>query len=150
MKKIDGITLIDKNKIEITSIKKDEIKTASINIENRRSNTDKETETLIEKIETRSIQKKNIHVSIAKPDLAGKTPWKVIYEGNSITVKINDSKFLEEVNQGKYSFANGTILLVDLEIHQEFDSNLKIFMNKSYSVIKFHNLVEPPSQISIF
>jgi hypothetical protein len=138
---IDGIKILDKDKKEIATVKKESLKAASKNIRQRREPKPTEIEEVIE-IKSRIIPKKDAHIAIAKPDLAGSTLWKVVYEGHEISVKIEDEKFKNDVNQGKYFFANGSLLKVDLSITQIFNSTLNTYTNKSYSVVKFHNIVE--------
>lgn len=145
---IDDIVLMDKNKKEITKIAKEDIKRIA-NIVSSRNNIE---EPVIEEPvkEPRNVNKNNAVISISKPDLAGKTMWKVIYEGNPINVKIEDDKFLKDVNQRKYSFYNGTELIVDLVIHQVFDNSVRTYKNSSYTVTKFHKLEENGNPPDLF
>lgn len=145
---IQDMVLLDKNKKEITSIKKEDIKRIAKAFLERNNI---EEPIAVEQIkEPRNINKKSAVISISKPDLAGKTMWKVIYEGNPINVKIYDITFLKDVNQRKYSFYNGTELIVDLIIHQVYDNNLRTYKNSSYSVSKFHSLREENNPPELF
>ncbi|MGZ4089410.1 MAG: hypothetical protein ACXVNM_01530 [Bacteroidia bacterium] len=140
---LSGIKILDKDKKEILDIKGTQIKAVSSTVKNKRSkkveiaiaNTNKEQK-------TKHITKENVYIRTAKPDLAGNTLWKVVYEGQPQNVKIDDKKFQEAVNRGEYHFANGTMLKVDLEIEQAFDEKLNAYINRSYTVTKFHQIVD--------
>jgi len=75
--------------------------------------------------------------------------WGFIYNGNKISAKITDSKFQEKVQRGG-RFGKGDILEVLMEIHQEFDEAVGVFINKSYIIAKVINHMPKPEQIGLF
>lgn len=150
-KKIDGIKLMDYENKELTNLPKDLIKIVSEGITKTRVEKADRKELISEDIpKTKAVPKENVVIAIVKPDLNGDTLWKVVFEGNEISVKVEDDKFKNNVNQGKYYFANGTLLLVDLVITQAYDSTIKVYKNKSYSLSKFHRIIEAGEQQDLF
>ena len=148
---IDGIKLIDNKNKELVNLPKELLKITSIGIKKTRIEKVNQKEIISENIaKTKNSPKEKICIAIVKPDLNGDTNWKVVYEGNEINVKVDDENFKVDVNKGKYYFANGTILLVDLIINQVYDETLKVYRNKSYSISKFHKIIPPNEQQNLF
>jgi hypothetical protein len=141
---IDGFEMLDKKKIKLIKVDKQELKETKINIDKRIS----ESKNLVPN--KRTLPKKNVTVFTAKPDLLGKSAWKVIYEGNTIEAKVTDAKFQKDVNDGLYMFKGGTPLEVDLDILQVLDSTTKVFKNQAYNITKFHSFAEPNEQTDLF
>ncbi|MDP3494270.1 MAG: hypothetical protein Q8R82_14250 [Hyphomonadaceae bacterium] len=141
---IDGFEMLDKNKKKILKVDKEELKITRANIDRRI------TDTKAVVPNKRTVPKKNVTVFTAKPDLLGKSAWKVIYEGNTIDAKVTDAKFQKDVNDGLHMFKGGTPLEVDLEITQVLDSATKVYKNQSYNITKFHSFTEPNEQTDLF
>lgn len=78
-----------------------------------------------------------------------KYKWDFYYKGARIGVKITDKDFFEKVNKGE-TFGKGDILEVDLQINQEYDKMLNIFVNKLYEVIKVHRHIPRNEQLDMF
>ena len=143
--KIDGFDIIDSTGIPF-SLNKEEIKKVAQQVSERRASKNQ----VIEPTRANYICKEKVVVSISKPDLAGTTLWKVVYEGHPISMKIDDEQFLRAVNSGQYSFANGTKLIIDLTITQEWNAKSNAFVNKTYSLTKFHGFHEDGGQYDLF
>lgn len=71
-----------------------------------------------------------------------------LYQGNKISANITDSRFHEKVQSGG-RFGKGDILEVIMEIHQELDEAIGVFINKAYVVAKVFNHVPKPNQIGL-
>jgi len=84
----------------------------------------------------------NAIIEIISPILnKGRDKWKGIYLGNKISFSMGDSKFKEEVVNGKYKFTHGSYIECRLEIniiYDEFGDELK----KTYSVKKVYSFQE--------
>lgn len=145
---IDGFNLEDKNKKPIVNVNKKEIKEVAETVEVNRRNS-KITELLDEEV-ARVTKKEQVNVSVIKPDLAGKSVWKVVFEGYKTDIKIADEKFQADVSDGKVSFTNGTSLTVDLEIKQTFDTTINAYVNKVFTVTKVYDVNQPIGQASLF
>ena len=72
------------------------------------------------KLET--IVDENARIEITGPILdAGKSKWKGLYEGETITFNMKDQSFKQSVLSRKTSFSNGSYVICILEIEQEID-----------------------------
>ena len=74
--------------------------------------------------------------------------WGFIYNNNKISAKIADKGFQEKV-QKEGRFGKGDILEVLMEIHQEFDETVGVFINKAYVIAEVLKHIPRPQQTSL-
>lgn len=74
--------------------------------------------------------------------------WGFIYNGNKISARISDEEFQGKV-QTDGRFGKGDILDVLMEIHQEFDEAVGVFINKAYVISKVFRHIPRPQQTSL-
>lgn len=117
---IEGIKLLDEKSETLSEIKRAEF--AETGIANEMLDKSK-----------RSIMKKSIPVNPVKLSFQKGYKWKVILEGHSVNVDVEDDQFFEKIDKG-LRLAKGDTLIVDLEIIQVFDESVNTFTNKSYSI----------------
>jgi hypothetical protein len=84
--------------------------------------------------ETRAIVQ-GAYLHIVKPSFERGLKWEIVFNGNRISVAMNDEAFLESIDKGE-RFAQGDGLDVVLGIEQVFDPNIRTYLNKSYRVEK--------------
>lgn len=65
---------------------------------------------------------RNVSVEVRKPDLSGRSRWGLYFIKN-ISATIEDEEFLHRVNNSEFQFAANDVLIVDLRIETELDSN---------------------------
>lgn len=138
---VDSLQFLDDKLKSLIRIPKKTLRAASDNIVARRHAAGISTPQA-----TKEVTKNNVHVATSKPDLAGNSLWNVVYEGHQIKIKVEDQEFLVDVNKGKHAFANGTLLKVDMVITQVYDEKINTYVNKGYSLKKFHSIVQPAEQ----
>lgn len=81
---------------------------------------------------------KRVSLYINKPVLDKKaSSWRFIHEGNAISARMRDPKFLDRIAEGE-RFAMGDRLEVDMEIKQEFDESLQTYRIKSREITHVH------------
>lgn len=85
------------------------------------------------------------YLHIVKPSFERGLKWEVVYNGNRITVAMNDEDFLGHIDRGE-RFAKGDGLDVGLRIEQVLDPNIHTYLNKGYSVEKVLRHVPRPEQ----
>lgn len=71
--------------------------------------------------------------------------WGFIYNGNKISARISDEEFQEKV-QTEGRFGKGDILEVLMDIHQEFDEAVGVYINKAYIIAKVFQHIPRPQQ----
>jgi len=77
---------------------------------------------------------------IVKPILEkSHNKWTFYLSGNSINADIKDETFLNEVEKGERSFRSGDRLMVELQIRSEYNDVYKVFIPKSYTILKVKN-----------
>jgi hypothetical protein len=74
--------------------------------------------------------------------------WGFIYNNNKISAKIADKGFQEKV-QKEGRFGKGDIHEVLMEIHQEFDETVGVFINKAYVIAEVLKHIPRPQQTSL-
>lgn len=74
--------------------------------------------------------------------------WDFLYKGFRIPASITDANFQMRVASGE-KFGRGDALDVDLEIVRVFDEGLQAYVNKAYSVLMVHGIINRPSQGSL-
>lgn len=82
---------------------------------------------------SRDIQSRET-ITIWTPDLGGNAKWGFNRKGSLIRATVADQTFMKSVREGAELFAAGDRLLVDLVIHQEFNSTTNDYDNKSYTI----------------
>jgi len=75
--------------------------------------------------------------------------WDVYYKGNKISVWIKDSSFFDKVQQGHQRFGKGDAMLVDLRIHQQYDNEIRAYINKSYEIIQIVEYITRCEQLNL-
>ena len=68
--------------------------------------------------------------------------WSGYYKGNKIKFQIAHKPFFDEIKRMR--FGHGDIMIVDLEITQQLDPDIGIYVNKSYRVLHVHEYREQP------
>ncbi|WP_457065108.1 hypothetical protein [Hymenobacter sp. UYAg731] len=84
-------------------------------------------------------------LNINKLSFEDKTGWSFYYKGIKISAKVNDSDFLAKVKNGE-RFANGDVLIVELQTLKIFDEAANTWINKSYTVVKVHEHIPRGTQ----
>lgn len=75
------------------------------------------------------------HLIIVKLVLQDKRrKWEFLYDGVKINAKIIDQNFWKEIDSGK-PFSKGDILVADLRILREYNSEVDAYINKDYQVL---------------
>ena len=93
------------------------------------------------------IVKQNVRLNIIKKiSFDKKDKWDFYYEGNKISAKINDELFWQQIENRELLFGKGDVLVVNLEIQQEFDDEANTFINKAYLINKFIKHIPKPKQ----
>ncbi|MBD8019026.1 hypothetical protein [Kaistella pullorum] len=89
----------------------------------------------------RVIIKKNEPLSIFKIVFDEKNKWQFLTKlGHKISAIIKDHHFFERVKRNDIYFGFGDVMLVDLEITQEFNQIAKAYENKSYIITSINNI----------
>jgi hypothetical protein len=104
---------------------------------------------VIEQLESKKQKEVSATLRVHKVVFDTTSKWGFIYKGNKISAKITDANFHEKVQRGG-RFGKGDILEVLMEIHQEFDEAVGVFINKSYIIAKVLNHMPKPEQIGLF
>ena len=85
--------------------------------------------------EKRVVIKKNEPLSIFKIVFDEKNKWQFLTKlGHKISAIIKDNHFFDSVKRNDIYFGFGDVMLVDLEITQEFNQIAKAYENKSYII----------------
>lgn len=134
---VSGFELLDNNKNKLLEIPRNEFLDLSVF----------EDEPINEKTEKLKTITDAI-ITTFSFDWGLKKKWTFYYEGNKIPIKIIDEDFLKAIEKGE-SFAKGDALLVDLEIKQEFNVDANVFINVSYSLIKYKKHILRDEQTKI-
>jgi len=94
--------------------------------------------------DTTEINDENADIEIISPVLnTGRYKWRGQYKNEVIDFSMGDTKFKTEIAQGKYHFANGTIINCNLKI--TIKTNELGEDKKSYSVKEVYGTKESPS-----
>lgn len=133
---VTGLEIRDKKDKELFKAKKEEFKELSEFIQP--GNT-----------EDKKIVIEFTRLTVFKVVFEHKYKWDFYYKGTKIGVKITDKDFFEKINKGE-TFSKGDILEVDLQINQEYDKTLNIFVNKTYEVNKVHRHIPRNEQLDMF
>lgn len=76
---------------------------------------------------------------IKKPAFIGHSSWDFMYNGHTITARIEDEYWIEEVNSGKIAIKAGDYIQATLEIYVEMDaSEQEIPESARYIISKVH------------
>ena len=75
--------------------------------------------------------------------------WDVYYKGNKIAVRIKDESFFDRVQQGQQRFGKGDAMLVDLRIRQQYDNEIRAYINKSYEIINIIDYIARAEQLDL-
>ena len=73
--------------------------------------------------------------------------WDFIYTGFKISAKIIDISFWGSID--KYKFAKGDRLEVEMNILQEWDDSVQVYIHKSYEIITVYSHTSKPEQLSL-
>ena len=77
---------------------------------------------------------------VVKPILEkSHSKWSFYLNGVSINADIKDDAFLDEVGKGERSFRAGDRLMVEIQIKSDYNDVYKIYIPKSYTVLKVKN-----------
>lgn len=90
-----------------------------------------------------------VMLNIVKPSFEKHLKWKFVYRGARIGAAMGDEKFIHRIEQRRESFAQGDLLEVELEIHQEYDHGLMTYLNKYYRVSKVYNHISAGKQSNL-
>ncbi|NLR68537.1 hypothetical protein HGH92_29810 [Chitinophaga varians] len=71
--------------------------------------------------------------------------WIFYYEGHKISAKIKDEEFTKMIDSGE-QFAKGDKLEAEIEITQEYDSSVDVYIIKSYTITKIINHIPRNNQ----
>ena len=74
--------------------------------------------------------------------------WGFIYNGNKISARISDEDFQTKA-QTEERFGKGDILKVLMDIHQEFDETVGVYINKSYVITEVFQHMPRPQQMNL-
>lgn len=122
---IDSIKITTKEKTDLIDVPRNDF--SAVKAEN---------EILSEKTEHKII--KNAPLRIFKVVFGEGFKWQFYYEGNKISVNIEDESFIKRVSGGAEYFCAGDIIIADLRINMIFDSRVDSYINKSFTIIKVH------------
>lgn len=84
--------------------------------------------------QTRTVVKQGI-LNIETLSFDHKVKWTFIYEGHKISAKIRDGEFTKVIDSGE-QFAKGDKLEAEIEIGQEYDNSVDVYVIKSYTIIR--------------
>lgn len=94
--------------------------------------------------ETRAIVQE-AYLHIVKPSFERGLKWEAVFNGNRISVAMNDEDFLQKIDQGE-RFAQGDGLSVALAVEQVLDPSVRTYLNRSYSVERVFQHIPRPEQ----
>lgn len=89
------------------------------------------------------------HLHIIRQSFDPKFKSDYMYRGFKIMAHIKDKNFWERVEMGE-RFGKGDMMLVELEIEQEFSKSLNTYENKAHNVIRVINHIPRQSQPTLF
>jgi len=91
--------------------------------------------------EKRLVTKQNEPLSIFKIVFDENNKWQFLNKlGHKISAKIKDSDFFERMRKNEVYFGFGDVMIVDLEIMQEFNGIAKAYENKSYTITNIRDI----------
>lgn len=92
---------------------------------------------------TKSVVENSVTLVVVKPFLGvSKTrKWEFYHNGRKISAPVTDTEFLDGMD--RYSFKVGTRLLGDLEVEKVFMADANTYLDRSYKVIKVHEIIQP-------
>lgn len=136
------LLILDEDQNVISEISRQTISTTSTNITARRNedllNDEKEAEIQLE-------MKNKVIVAICKPDLVGKSAWKVVYDGSVVSAKIAHTKFMQNIYSKKLNVYSKMKMLVDLELKKVLDENYGAYLVKGYTITHVYELIADDS-----
>jgi len=80
--------------------------------------------------------KENATLTIIKLVFQRNRKWEFVFNGNRISVFIEDKQFWQHIDSGKLQFSRGDSLIANLEITKIFDPELNCYINNTYKIIK--------------
>lgn len=85
----------------------------------------------------------NAEIEVISPVLnTGTYDWRGVYKGEIVDFSMGDTKFKEEVKNGKYKFANGSKIECILLITTKYDKDNEIVGKIKYSVKSVHKIYD--------
>lgn len=99
---------------------------------------------------TRHDTESEVVLSVIKPFLgSSKTrKWEFYYDGRKISAPITDPSFQDRI--GSYSFSVGTKIIADIDVEKVYIADADVYVDKSYRVVKVHNVVQPERTEPLF
>ncbi len=81
-------------------------------------------------------------LNIYQLTFSDKHQWEFYYHGIRIRARIEDENFIARVKGGVEKFANGDVLVCDLEVGQIYDKQANTYINRYYTIkrVHFHHL----------
>jgi hypothetical protein len=80
-------------------------------------------------------------LAIKKADLTGRSAWDFKHRGKTIPARIDDDKWISEVNEGKIPIRAGDYIIATLETRVEMDEmGAPIQDTEKYNIIKVHKI----------
>ena len=146
--KNSDLQILDENHQVVVQVPKSAIERTSYNI------TEKRNDILLNDEKTEDVKldvKRNVIIAVCKPDLVGKSAWKVAYDSNIVSAKITDNTFMDDIYKKKINVYSKMKLLVDIELKKILDENIGTYLIKTYTITKVHSEIENGSeQASLF
>ncbi|MCW0518408.1 hypothetical protein, partial [Riemerella anatipestifer] len=91
--------------------------------------------------EKRLVTKQNEPLSIFKIVFDENNKWQFLNKlGHKISAKIKDRNFFERMKRNEVYFGFGDVMIVDMEIVQEFNEIAKAYENKSYTITNIREI----------
>jgi hypothetical protein len=87
------------------------------------------------------VTKEKVKLPVVFFDLEFQKHWGFYFNGRKINAKIKDDVLRELTEEGE-RFGKGDALIVDLEIKREHDDLLDFYVDKGFTVTKFHEHIE--------
>lgn len=124
---VTGIEIIDKDEKSVGEVLREDFQNFEID----------QLDAIVDKTENRKIQEEvNVNLSVFKVVFEKGFRWQFIYKGNKIPAIIRDDRFIEAVTSGRERFASGDVLVVNMQVHQEYDRIADAFINDYYTITK--------------
>jgi hypothetical protein len=75
--------------------------------------------------------------------------WRFIWMGQNISASIFDENFFHKLASHEYEFGQGDALICDIEIRQELNRIINVYVNKEYRIVLVHDHQKGPKQIPL-
>lgn len=130
--------ILDEDQEVIAKVSRETITKSVTNITTKRND-----ELLNDEIEedTKLDVMSKVIVAIGKPDLVGRSAWKVIYDNRVVTTKVSHEEFLKKINTNKLHVFSRMKMIVDLELKKTFDKNYGAYIIKGYNITHVYELL---------